>query len=469
MRDKFQAYRTPTEAEFNALWENCIFVFDTNVLLNFYRYSPATRLTLTELFQRFAEKTWLPHQVGLEYLQRRVRVIVEQCKAYTDAAKEIDDHFSSLKAKLTGIKGHPFSSGEVLQIYETATQKVKHDLKTEMNKIEAFLEKDPILELLFAVFDGRTGDPYPRDRLDDIVKDWKSRCEKKLPPGYKDESPGDLIIWNQILDEAKKRKKPVILVTDDSKEDWWHICAGRTQGPRPELREEFLLATGHSFYMYKPQIFMEFANDRLTFNVEQSAIDEVQSMDSSRSQEQEILKLIARLGSLEHAGQRTSELGAGAQSEPVFPMPTELPSGMAVANSPLSELPSVRDFQRWIELRESSRDHWLEFLSNEWLHRKSSPTVIEEVIRRMRIRKAEEQGMINELAARAAKLCTPVKPLNMYEMLNLQYAMPSRESVGTDVKSESDEARLDQGPGIGASVPDDRMTDGGDAVQVPPQ
>ncbi|MFM2060738.1 MAG: hypothetical protein RLZZ507_408 [Cyanobacteriota bacterium] len=38
MRDLFPGYYQPTEKEFAELWKECIFSFDTNVLLHIYRY-----------------------------------------------------------------------------------------------------------------------------------------------------------------------------------------------------------------------------------------------------------------------------------------------------------------------------------------------------------------------------------------------------------------------------------------------
>lgn len=42
MKEKFKEYYKPTEEEFKDLWGNCEFIFDANVLLNIYRYSPKT-------------------------------------------------------------------------------------------------------------------------------------------------------------------------------------------------------------------------------------------------------------------------------------------------------------------------------------------------------------------------------------------------------------------------------------------
>ncbi len=43
MREKFVAYYQPTGQEFSELWEKCLFVIDTNVLLNLYRFPEQAR------------------------------------------------------------------------------------------------------------------------------------------------------------------------------------------------------------------------------------------------------------------------------------------------------------------------------------------------------------------------------------------------------------------------------------------
>ena len=43
MKDIFKGYYRPSDDEFKKMWEEGIFVFDTNVLLNFYRYKKETK------------------------------------------------------------------------------------------------------------------------------------------------------------------------------------------------------------------------------------------------------------------------------------------------------------------------------------------------------------------------------------------------------------------------------------------
>jgi len=40
---------------------------------------------------------------------------------------------------------------------------------------------------------------------------------------------GDWIIWKQVMDHATSAKSPIILVTDDRKEDWWEEENGKSR------------------------------------------------------------------------------------------------------------------------------------------------------------------------------------------------------------------------------------------------
>jgi len=82
----------------------------------------------------------------------------------------------------------------------------------------------------------------------------------------------------QVVDKAKEEGIFTILVTDDRKDDWWFRVHGRTVGPRPELREEFLVAASVPFYMYQADRFMDYATDYLKRRIRKEAIDEVRGI-----------------------------------------------------------------------------------------------------------------------------------------------------------------------------------------------
>jgi len=68
MKELFKGFYTPSEKDIKKSWsdEKTLFVFDTNVLLNLYRYTEATRDDFFQIIDSISEKIWLPYHVGLE-------------------------------------------------------------------------------------------------------------------------------------------------------------------------------------------------------------------------------------------------------------------------------------------------------------------------------------------------------------------------------------------------------------------
>ena len=110
----------------------------------------------------------------------------------------------------------------------------------------------------------------------------RKRYESKIPPGYCDVSRkpepdrfGDYVAWTQLIEFGKSRKCSLILVTDDSKDDWWLRLRGDlTLGPRPELLEEYMTQTNSTMYMYSVDSFMIRAGEYLRKTVPPEAIQE---------------------------------------------------------------------------------------------------------------------------------------------------------------------------------------------------
>lgn len=75
-------YLIPSPDEKKQLWNGCVFVFDTNVLLNLYRYTANTRDTLLTALDDLKDRVWIPYQVAYEYAKNRFDVICETIEKY---------------------------------------------------------------------------------------------------------------------------------------------------------------------------------------------------------------------------------------------------------------------------------------------------------------------------------------------------------------------------------------------------
>src|SRR5258706_533380 len=120
---------------------------------------------------------------------------------------------------------------------------------------------------------------YLENREGGILKQYFISYDKKrgLKRGFK--KYGDGVLWFQVIEYAKSQKKPIILVTDDQKDDWWRIEKGKTLGPRPELITEISTKAKVAFYMYNASQFLKYAKDFLGLHVKQEAIEEIKEVE----------------------------------------------------------------------------------------------------------------------------------------------------------------------------------------------
>ncbi len=309
MRKSFPGYYRPSEDEFSRLWADCWFVLDANVLLNLYRYSKGTREALFGILQAVSNRLWVPHQAASEYHRRRLEVIAGQAAAYENIRGLLRKAQGGLDNEVRAAARpgrHPFIKvEELLEKIHAAIAEIERELDDLESGHPDLLAEDPIKETIAELLDGKVGAKYSTDRLEKVYKQGKSRYEGQIPPGYRDAGKGgtrqygDLVLWLQVIDKATETKKPVIMVTDDRKEDWWLQFKGRTISARPELVEEMQTEAGVSFYMYPADPFMEHAERQLKRRIEPEAIDEVRDLrerdeEEIRARRAEIVRRISQ-------------------------------------------------------------------------------------------------------------------------------------------------------------------------------
>ena len=73
--DTFEAYKTPTEADYQRLLTDGIVIPDANVFLNLYRYNEQTRDDLLSVLRGLGDRLWIPHQVVAEFWRNREAVL----------------------------------------------------------------------------------------------------------------------------------------------------------------------------------------------------------------------------------------------------------------------------------------------------------------------------------------------------------------------------------------------------------
>lgn len=272
LKELFVEYCPLGQANIQEIWASALIVLDANILLNLYRYTDESREGLLEILEshKLCERLWLPFQAALEFHQNRALVIAEQAVPYQKIVAALDKNTKNLLEEIQNIqlhRYHPYLQKEdLVTVTNNLKETLLEHLRDKASAYPNFLSDDPILDRIHELFKGKHGSEPCTERKAELLQIGEERFKAKLPPGYADEGKdgadkyGDFFLWRETLDKAISEKKPVILVTDDLKEDWWYRIKGKTVGARPELRREFKSETGCEFLLYSPVEFAKYAN-----------------------------------------------------------------------------------------------------------------------------------------------------------------------------------------------------------------
>ncbi|WP_066423868.1 PIN-like domain-containing protein [Anabaena sp. 4-3] len=360
-KKSIEIYNLSPERE-NKLWQDCIFVFDTSALLEFYFYSEREWDSIAEsIFSKLIGRLWIPQQVEYEYLKGRENVIRKPIQSYNnlinDERKNNDSghlnkistsinkidkslnteittilgHFKTLQEKTTRQDKHPYfedekliesveclgtaiedlktSLGNQLKNFKEQLQDLENRIKGEISNKEAKINLLAQNDTVFEIFNQylEVGEGYSFSELMEIVKEGELRYRSKIPPGYEDQSDkkgisiyGDLIIWKQIIDYANNVKKPIILIINDIKEDWCYKNEKKIEKPREDLINELYNLTGMELWMYTFSDFVYHAGKLLNTNVDNKVLENIQEIEKEllEKRENESVKITSQIGNI---------------------------------------------------------------------------------------------------------------------------------------------------------------------------
>ncbi|MCA0890850.1 PIN-like domain-containing protein [Qipengyuania flava] len=303
MKQRLAEFFPLSDKELHHLWEYSTFVFDTNVLLGLYRLPRSAREEYIAVIKSLRDRVWIPHHVALEFNLRRPRVIAQQRKLIENRTAKISDNLADALREVNDLEiaKHlkDYAVGDLTGALKSAAEefaKVGDELKGSLATVSSH---DPIRDELEQIFSGKVGEPFDKISLDKLQSDGEERYKNRIPPGFadakKDDSGdentfnhaglkfkrkfGDLVIWQQTLEFAKKQsKKEIIFVTADNKEDWWWKEGSTALGPHPSLRREIASEAGvTSFWMYNSAQFAKFASEQIHADFSPQSLREIKA------------------------------------------------------------------------------------------------------------------------------------------------------------------------------------------------
>jgi hypothetical protein len=309
MKEEFKAFYNATDDELQEIWnsENTLFVFDTNVLLHLYGYAEETRKDFFKIIDRLKDSIWIPYHVGLEYQRRRLDIIKNEKKTFIEIEKNLEKIQSIFKKDFESLalkRRFPKLAKNTEKLETEIKNAVSHYKKsvTHWDTVQPDVRsEDKIRERIDAFFENKVGEkPENQEWLDAIYTEGEARFEKKIPPGFADANKskdpneasftfnglnydrqyGDLILWKQLIEKAKKDNiHNIIFITDDTKNDWWQKIGSSGEkaiGPLPELSAEmYRESSTEKFYMYTTSSFMKSGEDILEIKLDEGSIVDV--------------------------------------------------------------------------------------------------------------------------------------------------------------------------------------------------
>lgn len=286
MRDVLHEYFRPTKEEFEKLWKEAFITFDASSLLNLYGYSKETKNELVGAYGKFRERIFLPYQFAYEYSRNRAKVIKRQIANFASAEKDLQELLRKHGVK----QEQPYLSEQASNNVDA----ILEELKVGRSRFEKSMASDEESDLLLNLFQGKVG-PEPAD---DVLSEWyvkgKKRIANLVPPGFKDNDKaepdcfGDYIAWEQIMAFSKENHKDVLLVTDDVKEDWWHLEGSMQVAPHPLLRKEFRQVTQKTVWFYTTDGFLRAAKEFSKVSIGDAALTEVRAALDNQREEREL-------------------------------------------------------------------------------------------------------------------------------------------------------------------------------------
>jgi len=262
---------------------------DANVLLQLYRLGNDERAAVLKVFRHrnVRSRLWVPYQAALEYQRNRLTVARGQGKAYEAVSKQVTSSANALDEAI----GQNIKDKEVRQQMKDAVaaalgpvsqlvERLRSEHVVDYNEIR---KADPIrTEIDTLLRDPEQVGPKPStEELTKRIAESKARYTQEIPPGYSDATgpnakknpEGDYLIWAEILSHVKASDRPLIFVTNDTKEDWYELDDKNAIAPRTELKLEIADTTPHHYHqetlegflrLIKQYLAIDIADDTLT-------------------------------------------------------------------------------------------------------------------------------------------------------------------------------------------------------------
>jgi|SRR5712692_1989289 len=141
MKGLFPQYADSSNQDYGNVWKQALFVFDTNVLLNLYRYQSSTRDELLNVLGQLSGRIWIPHHVALEFQRNRLKIIAEQNRRFSEVRRTIEKARATLVADLEKLQLQKRHSLINPQPLTSGFEKLVNEFLAELDRLQETQQK----------------------------------------------------------------------------------------------------------------------------------------------------------------------------------------------------------------------------------------------------------------------------------------------------------------------------------------
>lgn len=274
-----------TKEEFNDINKSELtFIFDTNVLLDLYKYNDEMIDYFISIFDSNIDKFWIPKQVQVEFNRHFIENKIRNLSICSNIKEQVSRIVSDLNNSVDvafnrdgkfRLRNSQIGKQDILN----DIKKFKKDITNKLDEIQPKINKDLkededcIHKFVNSIVNEN---PFTQLELMNIYEEGDKRFKYKIPPGFTDASKdnleekkernnneekysinkyGDLIVWKELLRKISNDNKKVIFIQNEKKEDWWDYVPRKKIAKA--LEEEFELECMNSkLYMMDFEEFL---------------------------------------------------------------------------------------------------------------------------------------------------------------------------------------------------------------------
>jgi len=213
------------------------------------------------------DRVWIPYQFCSEFYKNRKDRIDQEFKRKEIVIGKLDSLEKDLYSSYFNDQEH-FTlkiDSIVKDLQNTITRQKNKINKNKCNPDWREPENDIILKRLEKILKDKIGNDYDDDKKSAIESEINKRARIKKQPGVSDigKSNGDTIAWFQILDYSENLSKPIILVTEETKDDFWEEKKRNDKiFPRRSLVKEFHDKSGKLFSILNLEEFIKYITEK---------------------------------------------------------------------------------------------------------------------------------------------------------------------------------------------------------------